>query len=230
MKICGRQHRRLRLLRAVGLGAVLFALSTIGEKASAFTLLQYDFSQSGYISGSSEGTLTGNFTGEVDPDGLVTSVSTLTFQFQLVSGGTTSLINGSLAPFFFSFDPTSNTLALAAVPNRGRDALVCINTDLDGCNAPSGGSFILNTRLRILRTVNQPVLTFDQGIFGVTDPPPPIEPPPILAVPEASTWSLMALGFAAFGFAHWRRKPKLKRCVFSSAQKNRPHSFGPKSL
>ena len=212
MKICERPDRRLRLLRAVGLGAVLFALSTIVEKASAFTLLQYDFSQSGYISGSSEGTLTGNFTGEVDPDGLVTSVSTLTFQFQRANG-----VGGNHLAYQWIFGALLLLLrpdvehARARSRSEPRQRRPCLHQyRLGRLQRPFRRLFHFEHAAWTFRTVNQPVLTFDQGIFGVTDPPPPIEPPPILAVPEASTWSLMALGFAAFGFAHWRRKPKLQ--------------------
>ena len=79
-----------------------------GHLVSALTTLTYDFTQSGYSNGSADGVLTGSFTGDLEPNGFITDVSSVTIQFQF--GTNNSKLFATKAVSFFSFDTASNEL------------------------------------------------------------------------------------------------------------------------
>lgn len=198
-----------RSLLVASVGAVFLALSAIGAPVSALTTLTYDFTQSGYSNGSADGVLTGSFTGDLEPNGFITDVSSVTIQFQF--GTNNSKLFATKAVSFFSFDTASNELELVAPAGgkfQGGD--LCINAPSDDCGrARAGidvGSFALSPILGTYTTEDQPVLRLVQSNAPPSDPPPSnIGGGPSPAAPEPSTWSMMVIGFATFGLGYWRR-------------------------
>jgi hypothetical protein len=203
---------RGRSLLVASVGAVFLALSAVGTPASVLTTLTYDFTQSGYSNGSADGVLTGSFTGDLEPNGFITDVSSVTIQFQYNINNSKLFATKSVS--FFSLDTASNELELVAPAGgkfKGGD--LCINAPADDCGrARAGidvGSFNLSPILGTFTTEDQPVLRLVQSVMS--NPPPPTPPPsnigggPSPAVPEPSTWSMMVIGLATFGLAYWRR-------------------------
>ncbi len=196
---------RARALFPAGLAAVLL-VAAIGKPASALTLLTYDFTEGGYSNGSIGASLSGSFTGVLELNGVVDDVSFISYQFAL-SDGRNSRIFGNKSLSFFSFDTASGTLEILGIPDR-RSGAFCINAAADGCEEGIG-SLNFGPVLGTFTTGEEPDLRLVQSVSGVIEPPPPIPPPPAMAVvPEASTWSMLAIGFAALGFACSGARPR----------------------
>ncbi len=191
----------MNITRTVIASAIAMAAIAASPAARADVFI-FDFNGPS-VSGS------GTFTASLDATGLYYDVTGATGTITDSDGGavgtfTISGVSGSSNP---SFD-TTNRLYFPAGPNSDQGFT---NTssflDVGGITlATTAGEYFnlydLQNSYALANSVDDPS---GQAPFG-----PPINEPidtfQVAAVPEASTWAMMVLGFSAMGFLAYRRK------------------------
>lgn len=212
-----------RLLAAVAfLGAVAFAGSSAQASVVTYNLsVDHCTAGCGLPSGSSYGTISVN-TNNTSSE-LVTIDLTSGYQFHGGSGGLVSVVFDATGITSVTPSPvTSNTGATFTWTSTSvsQDGFGTFNNEVDatntGCTTGSlcGSSMqftVLGSNIAWLTsTGGHPSVTFSVDVAGVNPDGTPIsgETGPIggvvAAVPEPSTWAMMALGFFGLGFLGYR--------------------------
>jgi PEP-CTERM motif len=144
----------------------------------------------------------GQFSGTVEPDGLIELNDLTAFQAIAVVGALNVDFSGVGALSLFSFDITGGASSLAIIAANPSDlTTACVG-------APSTLSPICNIG------GNNPVSTlavidFNNLPFDLTpDPPTVAVVSSVTIVPEPSTWTMMLVAFASLAQAKWRRRRK----------------------
>lgn len=201
-------------LRMCGLVVAGYAAVLGPTTAQAATVVTYGFVQAGYLTtvqsaATGPGTLTGTFTGVVNPLGQFQlhdlSAFSLNFAIPTVVGTSSGPFGGLGDLSLFSFNTTSGSdLLIISQDNLAQGTCVGAAATLSpfcnpGGNNPAGtlGALLL-TNVVVARTTQAPIITL---VSSVTTPG---------AVPEPSTWAMMLLGFGFVGAAmrsHRRQKP-----------------------
>ena len=196
------------------------ACGVIAASSQGATIYRYAFAQNGYSGDLSGFTLTGEFSGSPDANGLI-SLSSLTsfsllglnsmpdlFSFNVNGGGSTLDLT-----FRYSTDPFTGQVACVGAPALSGGIVGAVNC--------AGGSFsgvyYSFSPVNIVVTRELPQLTL-LGI--VTDPSP-------AAAPEPGTLTLLACGFFLVAMRRWplhvRNKTSPPPVALSDLA--RPHSY-----
>jgi hypothetical protein len=144
----------------------------------------------------------GNFSGGATSGSLTLNLPNLT---------AASNLSGSIAPYLVNLTFIENGQTFTITPlNLAANSLIGTNA------AGSGGAGVINT-LTVEQNFSQPTPTLEiftnswqvhSGLNGGTlaSGSFSIGAPVVTAVPEASTWAMMLLGFLGLGFVAYRRK------------------------
>ncbi len=186
--------------RALALACILAAAASLicpSGASAATTIDEFTFTQGGYTSPGLGGTavLSGTFIGTVEPGGLIEKADLSSLQTGLSFGG---LIDATLSlPGFFSFNTNGGSSSLdfaghfTDFPNQ--NTTICLGAaaafggSLTGVNCGPGGVNGYDGLAATAAAFSTQELPVVNLISSVT------------TVPEASTWAMMALGFAGLG-------------------------------
>ena len=182
------------MLRLIALGSAAFlALAGLAPRAHAAVVDTFSFSNlSGWnLSGTN---FSGQFTGTVEPDGLIelADLSAFSIQGSFFGGPWKGLGKGELQ--FFSFNTTGGASSLgfiSAVVIDDANALACSGAPsvLDPqCNP--GGLIPASTLAALAGSEIGAVFTPDQTTVTLVSS---------VSTPEPSTWAMMLTGFAGLG-------------------------------
>ncbi|MGB7976699.1 MAG: PEP-CTERM sorting domain-containing protein [Roseiarcus sp.] len=145
-------------------------------------------------------TLSGQFSGTVEPDGLIEQTDLTAFQATGFNGARGINLSGPGSLSFFSYNTAggASSFDLIATVFNGITTTVCI-----------GASATLSPTCNPQGTNPAPtraVILVDSIPFDFTSDPPAVTLVSSVPVPEPGTWATTLLGFAILGFAGYRSR------------------------
>ena len=184
--------------RIFALAASAFlATAAMAPAASAAMIDTFSFSISSGWTVPLATTIYGQFTGTVEPDGLIELGDLSSFQLNAYYVGT-QLLDPTVGNLLFFAYNTGGGASSLGIIDQGPTTIACIGAPSDLsllCN-PGGQNPIANAVMVFLGTV--------------IDTTPDLATVTLISsqntVPEPSTWATMLLGFAGLGIAGWRRR------------------------
>jgi hypothetical protein len=185
----------MRNIIALGFVA-LMTCAGLGQSARAAVTETFSFSNgpAGWFSGNGITSITGQFTGIVEPSGLI-ELADLTKIF--ITANPTSLSRAGLGDLsFFSYDTIGGASSLAIIVSDG------VTTACVG--APATLSPACNPSAQPLPPETKAIIIVDGLFFDSTPNFSTITLVPT-PVPEPSVWSMLLLGFAGLGYVAHRQ-------------------------
>lgn len=209
---------RFSSLGLITLGAAL-ALTSFVSSASAVVTFDQNLT-SGWTQGT--GTSNGHFTVDTEADGVELGLrASLRFVGPITPTGniyTAPAGNSSgraLWNFEFSVNPGTLLGTHSLLTITGPGGVLAFNPQLIPDNTPVGGPLYQNSENLAFAFLGGPInfnpnvsgiYTFDLKLFSANDQLLGDVSIQVNAVPEASTWAMLILGFAGVGFMAYRRK------------------------